>query len=137
MSSRGWCRPSCEHLRVDRKVTNDPTDTHRHVIRDLPGGMYFGDLTPYHGSMYWSLTSDCIRYICDFVKDNPAFVEIHRNIVTPDEVFFHTILKHSPFAAAITHDFSDGIDPDHTHHANHFIDWTEAVAVRGFDFGRA
>lgn len=118
------CASKGEFLRIDRKVTNDAADSHRHVVRDLPGGIYFGDFTPYHGSMYWSLTSDCIRYVHDFVKDNPGFVEVHRHVATPDEVFFHAILKRSPFAAAITQDFSGRDCPDHTHHANHYIDWT-------------
>jgi hypothetical protein len=58
------------------------------------------------------------------IHNNPDYVAIHDHIFAPDEVFFHTIVKHSPFAEAITHDFSDGIYPDHTHHGNHFIDWT-------------
>jgi hypothetical protein len=112
-----------QFLRIDRKLTNEATHSHRHFIKNLPQGTYFGDLTPYHGSMYWSLTADCIRFILDFVHDNPGYVDIHDHIFAPDEVFFHTIVKHSPFADAITHDFSAGIYPNHTHHGNHFIDW--------------
>jgi hypothetical protein len=41
----------------------------------------------------------------------------------PDEVFFHTLVKHSPFAGAITQDYSAGSYPDHVHHGNHFIAW--------------
>lgn len=112
-----------QFLRIDRKLTNETTNSHRHFIKNLPQGHYFRGLTPYHGSMYWSLSADCIRFILDFVHANPDYVEIHDHLFAPDEVFFHTIVKHSPFADAITHDFSDGICPDHIHHANHFIDW--------------
>jgi len=119
-----WLQTSdCQYLRIDRKLTNEANNSHRQFIKRLPQGKYFGDLTPYHGSMYWSLTADCIRFILDFVHNNPDYVAIHQHIFAPDEVFFHTIVKHSPFASAITHDFSDGIYPDHTHHGNHFIDW--------------
>ncbi len=115
----------CQFLRIDRKLTNEANNSHRHFIKDLPQGKYFGNLTPHHGSMYWSLSADCIRFILDFVHNNPAYVEIYHHIFAPDEVFFHTLVKHSPFAGAITHDFSDGSYPDHTHHGNHFINWIE------------
>lgn len=114
----------CQFLRIDRKLTDEPTNSHRHFIKDLPQGRYFGDLTPYHGSMYWSLTADCIRFVLNFVANNPDYVAIHQHVFAPDEVFFHTLVKHSPFAGAITHDFSDGSYPDHVHHGNHFIDWS-------------
>jgi len=113
-----------QFLRIDRKLSNEPKYSHRHVIKDLPQGQYFGNWTPYHGSMYWSLTADCIRFILDFINNNPGYVALHHHIFAPDEVFFHTLVKHSPFASAITHDFSDGNYPDHLQHGNHFIDWS-------------
>lgn len=113
----------CQFLRIDRKLTNEANNSHRHFIKNLPQGRYFGNLTPYHGSMYWSLTADCIRFILNFVANNPDYVAVHHHIFAPDEVFFHTLVKHSPFAGAITQDYSDGIYPDHLHHGNHFIDW--------------
>lgn len=112
-----------QFLRIDRKLTHEANNSHHHFIRRLPQGKYFGNLTPYHGSMYWSLTHACVRFILDFVNSNPDYVAIHHYIFAPDEVFFHTLVKHSPFAGAITQDFSDGIYPDHLHHGNHFIDW--------------
>jgi hypothetical protein len=112
-----------QFLRIDRKLTNAANHSHRHFRKELPQGKYYGNLTPYHGSMYWSLTVDCIHFILDFVHNNPGYVAIHQHLFAPDELFFHTLVKHSPFADAITHDFSADIYPDHTHHGNHFIDW--------------
>ena len=73
--------------------------------------------------MYWSLTADCIRFILDFVSANPGYVDIHQYVFAPDEVFFHTLVKHSPFAETIMHDFEKGTCHDNLHHGNHFIDW--------------
>jgi hypothetical protein len=73
--------------------------------------------------MYWSLTAECVRYILTFVDEHPAYVRCHRHVFAPDEIFFHTLVKHSPFAGAITHDYAEGVYPDHTLHGNHFIDW--------------
>jgi Core-2/I-Branching enzyme len=112
-----------QYIRIDRPLTRAGDDRHAYRLQNLPQGKYFGHLTPYHGSMYWSLTTDCIRFILDFVHDNPGYLELHQHIFAPDEVFFHTLVKHSPFAAAVTHDFANGIYPDHTHHGTHFIDW--------------
>ena len=119
---------SHQFLRIDRKLTNDANNSHRNLINDLPGGKYFEDLTPYHGSMYWSLTAECIRYVLNFVDDNPGYLRVHHDMFAPDEVFFNTLIKQSPFAKAITHDYSDGVYPDHTLHANHFIDWASIRA---------
>lgn len=113
-----------QYMRIDRRLTTDPDNTHAHFLKHLPEGRYFGTMTPYHGSMYWSLTADCIHFILDFIEKNPGFLALHQHIFAPDEVFFHTLLKHSPFADAITQDFSAGCYPDHTSHGNHFIDWT-------------
>ncbi len=112
-----------EFLRIDRNLTNKANKSHHHVLKDLPHGKYFGSFTPYQGNMHWSLSADCIRFILDFVNNNPDYVKIHHMIYAPDEVFFHTLVKHSPFADAIAQDFSGGIYPNHTHHGNHFIDW--------------
>jgi glycosyltransferase involved in cell wall biosynthesis len=113
----------CQYMRIDRRLTTDPEDTHARFVKNLPQGRYFGDMTPYQGSMYWSLTDDCIRFTLDFINSNPGYLDIHHHMPIPDEVFFHTLVKHSSFAEVITHDFSVGCYPDHTHHANHFIDW--------------
>jgi Core-2/I-Branching enzyme len=112
-----------QHMRVDRKLTRERGDKFTHFLKRLPRGKYFGNMTPYHGSMYWSLTADCVRFILDFVRNNPEYINVHRHVFAPDEVFFHTIVKHSPFAEGITQDFVDRAHPDHTRHANHFIDW--------------
>jgi len=112
-----------EDLRIDRKLSLAPDDTHRRVLRDLPDGRYFTDFSAFHGSMFWSLSAACIRYVLDFVDANPEYLDLHRHVIAPDEVFFHSLLKHSPFAGTISQDFSNGDHPDHTHHANHFIDW--------------
>jgi Core-2/I-Branching enzyme/Glycosyl transferase family 2 len=112
-----------QYMRIDRRLTRDPENTHGYLLRNLPPGRYFGNMIPYHGSMYWSLTADCIRFMLDFINRNPGYLDVHRHVSIPDEVFFHTLVKHSPFADAITHDFSAGSYPNHTHHGNHFIDW--------------
>ncbi|MBV8202707.1 MAG: hypothetical protein JOZ15_18985 [Acidobacteria bacterium] len=99
-----------------------------------------------------------MRYVLDFIHGNPGYLDVHRHVHVPDEVFFHTLVKHSRFAEAITHDFSAGSYPDHTHHGNHFIDWggrrqrdyltlderdlddllaAEALFARKFDEGRS
>jgi hypothetical protein len=59
-------------------------------------------LTLYGGTQWWSLTRDCFQYVDQFIADNPRFVSFFRHCRTPDEVFFQTIIAHSPFRNAIT-----------------------------------
>jgi len=53
----------------------------------------------YFGSQWWALSEPCARYIVDFVQDHPAFVRAFRTTYVPDELFFHTLIAQSPFAA--------------------------------------
>jgi Core-2/I-Branching enzyme/Glycosyl transferase family 2 len=112
-----------QFIRIDRKLAGEPRNAHFRFIERLPPGTYFGDLIPYHGSMYWSLTADCVRFILAFLNENPGFIDLHQCVFAPDEIFFHSIVKASPFAEAIVHDFERGPCADHVHHANHYIDW--------------
>jgi hypothetical protein len=112
-----------QHICIDRELTTEPQEPFAHALKKLPEGRYYENLIPYKGSAWWSLTEDCIRFICDFVRDNPGYVDVHRNIFAPDEFFFHTLVKHSPFAVDIAQDCAEGGRTDHTRHALHFIDW--------------
>lgn len=58
----------------------------------------------YKGSQWWTLTGRCVEYILRYVADNPGYAEFHRRTFCPDEIFFHNIVLHSPFAAAATGD---------------------------------
>jgi glycosyltransferase involved in cell wall biosynthesis len=95
----------------------------RLIDKYLPKRSGYGNMTPYHGSMYWSLTGECVQFILTFLKKDPGYIRFHKFVHAPDEIFFHTIVKHSPFAEAISQDFAEGIYPDHLLHGNHFIDW--------------
>src|SRR5262249_6356220 len=112
-----------QHLRIDRRLTADPENTHASLLSDLPAGRYVDGMVPYHGSMYWSLTADCVRFIMDFLDSNPGYVDVHRHVAIPDEAFFHPPVKPPPFAGATPQDFSARPSPDRLHHGNHFIDW--------------
>lgn len=53
----------------------------------------------YFGSQWWAFSEPCARYVLDFVHNHPAFVHAFRFIYVPDELFFHTLVAQSPFAA--------------------------------------
>ena len=112
-----------QFIRIDRKLVGEPRHPQSKFIARLPQGTYSGDLIPYHGSMYWSLTAGCVRFILDFLDENPGFIDRHRHVFSPDEIIFHSLVKASPFAAAIVQDFERGTCAGDVHHANHYIDW--------------
>ena len=64
--------------------------------------------------------------------------------LVPDEVFFQTIVKMSPFSERVSHDYSDRncneIQYSLTEHGCHYIDWTapdyslpKTLALTDFD----
>ncbi|KAA6438909.1 beta-1,6-N-acetylglucosaminyltransferase [Dyadobacter flavalbus] len=65
---------------------------------------YFKDYPPYGGSQWWCLTTSCVRYILDFIKQNPIVVEYFELTLIPDESFFKTIVLNSPFKENVVND---------------------------------
>ena len=77
----------------------------------VPGG-----LTLYGGWQWWTLTSECARYVLDYAARNPALVRFFQYSMIPDELFFQTVILNSPFAPNVTGDYLryiqwDGIKP--------------------------
>lgn len=56
-----------------------------------------GNLKPYAGSQWWALSADACHYILSFVETNPKIVKFFQNTLTPDEIFFQTIIGNSKF----------------------------------------
>ena len=87
----------------------------------------------YKGSAFWSLTEGCISYITGFLHDNKDYAAFHKHTLTPEEIFFHSIVKSSPFGANITHDFEKANNLNDysslNEHGCHYIDWN-AKGVR-------
>jgi len=85
----------------------------------------------YHGSQWWALTRECVEYILRFISSNSDYYSFFTNAYCPDEIFFHSIVKHSPFAARISHDFETATDQDEfsssNDHGSHYVDWNASA----------
>jgi hypothetical protein len=46
----------------------------------------------YYGSQWWMLYKDTVKYIMNFVDENPDYLKFHQHTLIPDEIFFQTIL---------------------------------------------
>jgi hypothetical protein len=57
----------------------------------------------YSGIVWSALSGGCVRYILDYIRDNPRYVAFFRTALIPEEMFFHTIIGNSPFAPDIRH----------------------------------
>lgn len=66
----------------------------------------YSNLVFYGGSAKWALTGECIKYILDYIKNNPELVKYWRNTLMPDETFIHTIIGNSKFYNNIECNFS-------------------------------
>lgn len=53
------------------------------------------------GSSWWTISSDCARYILDFVDKERKFVDFFRLTLCPDEIFFQTIIMNSEYITRI------------------------------------
>ena len=132
-----------EFMRVDRRLDASCNNGHCKNVRyfhlnDSPfpkitslipkiNRKAYDKITLYHGSNWWALTEGCIKYIIKFIQRNNDYVSFHRYTHCPDEIFFHSIVKSSPFAANLTHDFEKANDLTSyfalNEHGCHYIDW--------------
>ena len=71
------------------------------------------DFICYGGSFFNVLSAACVRYVRDFVRDNPEVVEYFRVMPGPNEVFLQTVLVNSGKFRLV---------PDGTY----YIDWTNS-----------
>lgn len=55
-------------------------------------------MIPFHGSMWWSLTGNCVKYILNAINQNREITNFFRYTKFPDEQFFQTMVMNSPFA---------------------------------------
>jgi hypothetical protein len=73
--------------------------------RPLPSDIAFAC-----GSQWWALTRGCAQFCIDFARLNPDFVKLFKLMFAPDEIFFHTIVHNSPYAAEVTKGGNFGLD---------------------------
>jgi hypothetical protein len=58
---------------------------------------YLGNLEPYSGLTWWTLSREACQYVVEFWQAHPAVAEFFENTHAPEESFIHTILGNSPF----------------------------------------
>lgn len=122
---RGW--HFYDHRLMNPRTTPAPRWLERaeSLIRRVPRRPYRG-IPLYQGSAWWALTHDSVAHILKFVRGNPEYAAFHRHVGVPDECFFQSILKASPFRGNIVQDFERNpgdIAERPYDHASHFIDW--------------
>lgn len=138
-----------EFIRVDRKISGQDNNSHCKnvsyyyfmdypVIKNRLSGKIrrnvYDKINLYHGSSWWALTKECMNYISEFVASHDDYSRFHRYTMYPDEIFFHSIIKSSPFKGNIKHDFERETDLrtyfSLNEHGCHYIDWnTPGVSV--------
>jgi hypothetical protein len=55
----------------------------------------------YGGSGWWTLTHPCLKYVIDYVENNPYYLKRFKYTFASDEIFFQTIIMNSPFAKKV------------------------------------
>jgi len=93
----------CNNVRYSYFVDSSESDTSN--LRPGPPRAVYDKISLYHGCSWWILTENCMKYVLGFLQENEEYVAFHRHTLCPDEIVFHSIVKNSPFAARITHDF--------------------------------
>ncbi|HRW98594.1 MAG TPA: beta-1,6-N-acetylglucosaminyltransferase [Cyclobacteriaceae bacterium] len=138
-----------EFIRIDRKIEllgskvhdrfvtrywfNDcPHFIHKKFSKKLSRIKLYEKINLYHGCGWWCLTDKSIAFILDFLKKNDDYLKFFKYVNCPDEIFFQSLMKFSPFADNITHDFEQHHDIEKyfctNDHGCHYIDWSAGGA---------
>ncbi|MEH2161221.1 MAG: beta-1,6-N-acetylglucosaminyltransferase [Nostoc sp.] len=75
------------------------------IKRKLPEGFAI-----HGGSQFWCLTGECVKWINDFVRQNPKFVKHFHYSYCADELFFQTLILNSPFKDKVVNNYMRYID---------------------------
>lgn len=60
---------------------------------------HLGQLKPYSGNTWWALTREACQYLIEYEKTDTKVAQYFEETFAPEEMYFHTILGNSPFAA--------------------------------------
>ncbi len=61
----------------------------------------FSNVVFYHDLFWGAMPMAIMRYILQFIDDNPSFYEIYENSFIPEESFFTTVIMMSPYSNRI------------------------------------
>ncbi|HEY0603901.1 MAG TPA: DUF6065 family protein [Herpetosiphonaceae bacterium] len=67
---------------------------------------YLGELQPYGGSTWWTLSRAACEYLLRFVAENPRVVKFFKHTLFPEEGLFQTIIGNSPFRMQVAHNLT-------------------------------
>ena len=67
--------------------------------RRMPDG-----LVPHGGSSWWALSRGCVAEVLRLADAHPRFLRLCRTVQCPDELFFQTLVMHSPYASRVLSD---------------------------------
>ena len=65
---------------------------------------------PYYGGAYWCLSKAHIKYVYNFTNDHKNYIKWFARVHFPDEFFFQTLLRNSPFQNHLINDDMRYID---------------------------
>lgn len=51
-------------------------------------------MKPYGGEHWWAFPIETVKELLNFINSNPKYLKYHKNTLSPDEIFFHSVLMH-------------------------------------------
>ena len=61
----------------------------------------FKGLGLYKGSTWFTITYDCLKYMVDYIDQNPIYLRDYRFSYCPDESFFHILVMNSEYKSKV------------------------------------
>lgn len=105
MFSRNICIRILKRIYVE--LTGGYTKTFQLFRRQNSLGMQF-----YFGSSWWCLNNEIVTWMMRYIQTNGEYYQFFTSCMNPDESFFHTLVKNSPFSSQCE---------DYLH----YVDWSE------------
>jgi Core-2/I-Branching enzyme len=68
---------------------------HNRFAKYFPTRKFYKNMELYFGSQWFALTYDTIKYVIEYINNNPGFIKSMDFTETPDETFFQTLILNS------------------------------------------
>ena len=106
-----WMISPKTNMRVLKRLYIEVTGGYNHTFRlmhrkDAPCKHF------YFGATWWCLNKNTVNWMATYIKNHPEFYRFFITCLCPDESFFHTLVKMSPYK-------------DEIEDYLHYVDWSE------------
>lgn len=90
-----------EHKHIRKLYMRIIDNILRRIQKPIIKRKNFKNMRLYRGSQWFTITFDCLKYVLNYIEENPFILEDFKYTLVPDEHFFQIIIMNSPYSSRV------------------------------------